>query len=559
MKRPGVIAGIIAGAVVVVLVAGVAIAGLYINKMDTVYPNITVGGVNLSGMTLDEAEKALTDAGYEEKAANVAVTVVYPDGEELTITGKESGVRLPADRAAKLAYDYGKDGSFLGKEMKYIGGLFGARELDRSGVETIDEAYVRGIVSDYTQKFNEKLSQGAYTLTNSSIDIVKGSGGAVADAGAVYDLVVDSLSKSVEQNSPVTAEYSIGTDGGDDIDLQSIYDSVHTEPVDAVYDKTTHQATQSQVGVSFDVDAAQKQLGAAKTGATVSVPLIRTDPQVSTEQLQSLLFRDVLSEKATHVAGTSNRINNVVLSAKAVNGTILNPGDTFSYNDTLGERTAAKGYKEAGAYAGGEVIQEIGGGICQTSSTLYYCVLYANLQVVERSNHMFIVTYLPLGDDATVNWGTIDFKFKNNTNYPIKIESTYKDGNLTVRLYGTKTDTNRVEIKYDVISTTDFKTVQKEDASVAPGKTKVQVSGCKGYVVKSYKYIYDAAGNLLSKTAISPSNYKPENRVVLVPVGALTGTSPSPSSTPPPASPSATVSAEPSPSPSEEASEPPPV
>jgi vancomycin resistance protein YoaR len=355
-------------------------------------------------------------------------------------------------------------------------------------------------------------------------------------------------------------------DEGESVDLESLYNAIHTEPVEAVYDRTTGQVTQSKVGLSFDIKAAQQMLDAAKPGSSVFIPLIRTEPAVSTEQLQAMLFRDVLSVKATYVDGTSNRVHNVKLASQALDGTILNPGDVFSYNETLGERTREKGYKEAGAYVNGNVVQEVGGGICQGSSTLYYCVLYADLEVVERSNHMFTVGYLPLGHDATVNWGTVDFKFKNNTDYPVKIEALYKDRYLTIRLLGTKTNTNRVEIKYEVISTTEIKTVQKEDPAIEPGTTKVSQAGHKGYVVDTYKYIYDENDNLISKTYIRRSTYKMQEREVLVPVGTLTspsptadgGTSPSPTDNIPsvPAEPSELQPSPEPPQPSESADPP---
>jgi hypothetical protein len=236
-----------------------------------------------------------------------------------------------------------------------------------------------------------------------------------------------------------------------------------------------------------------------------------------------------------------------------MNGKILNPGDTFSYNETLGQRTAEKGYMEAGAYVGGKVVQELGGGICQGSSTLYFCVLYADLKVVERSNHMFMVGYLPLGTDATVNWGTVDFKFQNDTNYPIKIEAFHKDGKLNVKLYGTKENENTVKIESVKISSTEIKTVQKEDPSIAPGATKVDQTGHTGYVVDVYKYIYDKDGNELSKTSLGRNVYRMQEKVILVPVGTLTSPSPTDTTSPSPsASPSVSPPGEsPSVSPSE--------
>lgn len=525
-KKKGIIAAIIAGAVIVVLAGGTTAAGFYINKLDTIYPNVMIGGVNLSGMTVDEAKEKLSDAGYEQKAANIAVTVSFPDGEKMMIAGEQPGFMLQSEAAANIAYEYGRNGSFFSNELTYIKSLFSKLNLDNSSVVRTNEDYIRGTVNDFIKTYNKKIIKDVYTVTPDSIEIIKGSGKTLVDGATLYDLVVASLYKSLEQNASVAVDYSVGTNGGA-IDLQSIYDNICVKPVEAVYDTINKKITQSATGVGFDVAAAQKAFDAAQDGETVMIPLIITEPQVTTEQLKSLLFHDLLSEKKTYVAGTSNRIHNVALAASTINGKILNPGETFSYNETLGERTTAKGYLEAGAYVGGKVVQEIGGGICQMSSTLYSCVLYGNLEVVERSNHMFIVTYLPLGVDATVNWGSVDFKFKNNTDYPIEIESLYKDGYLTVKLHGTKPNTNYVKIESIVISTTDFKTVKREDPTIAPGATKEDTSGHKGYVVDTYKYIYNASGEVLSKTFIARSAYRVQDKVILVPVGTLTPPSPS--------------------------------
>ncbi len=530
-----------------ILVVGAVTAGYFINKLDTIYPNVIAGGIDLSRMTVAEATQVLIDADYEGKTSNIAATVKFPDGEMMTITGEEAGFGLNAEGAAEAAYEYGRGGSVFTKLFGYVKSLFSVYDLEQSSA--VKEEFIRSTVGDYTQNFNNKIMNTAYKVSDDTISIIKGSGTALADADALYDLVITSLEQSTAQNSPVSVDYSVGTNGGQDIDLQRIYDSIYTEPVEAVYDTSTNQVTRSATGISFDIVEAQRALDAAHTGATVTINLIKEEPAVSTEQLEALIFRDVLSERATHVSGTSNRIHNVKLSAEAINGKILNPGDVFSYNETLGERTVEKGYRSAGAYVGGQVVQELGGGICQTSSTLYYCVLYADLKVVDRRNHMFTVGYLPLGHDATVNWGTIDFKFENDTDYPIKIEAYMKDGSLYVKLHGTKVNDNRVEVKYTEISRTAYKTIEKEDPSVEPGTTKAGADGHTGYVVETYKYIYDKDGNLLSKTFIARDIYRVQDKVILVPVGTLT---PSPSPSPSPSESAASPSpSDASPSPSD--------
>ncbi|MDR2664950.1 MAG: VanW family protein, partial [Oscillospiraceae bacterium] len=378
------------------------------------------------------------------------------------------------------------------------------------------------------------------------IVVVRGAGSSAADPEDVFDATIEALNESVRTNSPVEVEYNAPSSAGGDIDLDALLREVARDPVSAVYDPETLEISDSTVGVSFDREIARAMLDGAVAGERIVIPLVFTQPEVTKEQLEGLLFRDILAERTTTVAGTSNRARNIQLAAEAINGLVLNPGDEFSFNGTVGQRTSEKGYLSAGAYAGGKTIQEIGGGICQVSSTIYDCVLHADLEVVSRSNHMFVVTYLPYGNDATVNWGTIDFKFKNNTDYPIRIESVLVERKLTVKLHGTKTDTGYVKTDYVTISSTGFNTVEMEDESVAPGTSKVDTAGHSGLVVETYKYYYDADGNLLNKTFVSRSSYRAQDKIVLVPPGTL---EPEPSESPdePGSSPAEGESADPSP------------
>ena len=173
----------------------------------------------------------------------------------------------------------------------------------------------------------------------------------------------------------------------------------------------------------------------------MSVPLLLTEPELTTAKLEANLFKDVLGSGSTTCAGPSNRWYNIDLAAKRLNGTILLPGETFSYNDTVGPYTLASGYKAAGTYQNGQSVDATAGGICQLSSNLYWVTLKANLEIVERHKHQFNGGYMPvIGTDATVWSDQLDFRFQNNTDYPIKIES-YLDKNhkLHVTIYGTDT------------------------------------------------------------------------------------------------------------------------
>ena len=226
-------------------------------------------------------------------------------------------------------------------------------------------------------------------------------------------------------------------------------------------------------------------------------------------------FADTLASKSTSLTDNDNRNNNVSLAAQAINGLVMNPGETFSFNGTVGQRTTGKGYKEAGAFANGKTVYEVGGGICQVSSTLYYCTLLADLKIVDRDCHMFPVSYLPLGMDATVSWGGPDFKFRNNTDYPIKLIA-YVDGlSLYVAIKGTKTDDHTFEMSSDIVSTTDYKTIEKESDEVT--SRREEVSGMTGYTVDTYRTEYDGSGNAIETVYIDRSVYRSRDAVILVP------------------------------------------
>ena len=193
----------------------------------------------------------------------------------------------------------------------------------------------------------------------------------------------------------------------------------------------------------------------------------------------------------------------------------MNSGDVFSYNDVVGQRTAARGYQAAPAYVQGETVDEIGGGICQTSSTLYLACLRSNLEITERYAHRYVPAYITAGMDATVSWGGPDYKFTNNSLYPIKIVTIYENNYLTVRILGTNVDGTSVKMTNEHLSTTPYETVYEDDPTLAPGTEKVKTTPYTGYKYRTYRNVYDANGKLISSTYEATSDYKSRNKVIL--------------------------------------------
>ena len=240
-------------------------------------------------------------------------------------------------------------------------------------------------------------------------------------------------------------------------------------------------------------------------------------PEHTKESLEADLFRDVLAYAHTDHTWNSNRTRNLELACEAIDGYILKPGAVFSFNETVGERTAEKGYKAATVYSGMESVQELGGGVCQVASTLYYCTLYADLEVVSRAVHTFSVDYVPMGMDATVYWGSLDYQFRNNTDYPIKINASVHDGYVDIEFIGTDTKDYYVKMDYVVLSKDPWETKEKEitDGSYEDGETIT--TPYTGYTVDTYKYKYDKeTDELISEAFEAHSEYARRDTVVAV-------------------------------------------
>jgi len=520
-KKRGKKAAVIIAAVIALILAATAGFAAYVNGLDTIYPNVSLEGIPLGGLSVSEAAKALDEAGFN-RLGEQAVTVELPLGEILSIPAEEAGVIASAMDAARAAYEYGRDGNLLKNFITYLKCLLIGADLDYVSAFAIDEAYVRELVKKAANKVNAALLGADVSLDGEYVIVVKGAKSVTVDPDEVYRLVEEAFrSRNFEPIKYVPQDKAV-----EDITIDELYETIFVEPKDAEYDPETQAATEHVVGISFDKEIARELWDKAEKGDKVYIPLILTEPEMTTELLNSMLFRDVLGQKTTNLTRNYARNNNITLAAKAINGLVLDSGEEFSFNATVGKRTSEAGYMAAGAYSGGRVVTEIGGGICQVSSTLYYTVLLANLEIKERVNHYFGVDYLPVGLDATVSWPEPDFKFVNNRDFPIRIEA-YTDLNnytLTVKIIGTDVDGSYVKLTTSVWATDD------------------------GYGAQSYRWVYDADGNLISVTeeATSKYHYPPEDEEETQESPEV---SPSPSEEPSPS-----PSEEPSPSPSEEPS-----
>ena len=231
-----------------------------------------------------------------------------------------------------------------------------------------------------------------------------------------------------------------------------------------------------------------------------------------------VIYDKIASAQTDASSSSSGRLTNIRLSLAAINGLRLQPGETFSFNGTVGERTTARGYKAAGAYSAGEVVSEVGGGICQVSTTLFNAVVKADLEITERHNHSMPVGYVDKGKDATVNWGGQDFKFTNNTDSEIYIGAYLTDSKrVRIGVFGKLLEDGKyITVEAVTTGTHGFSTEYQTDFTLGPGEEKVIQEGRTGYSAEAYKIVWSADGKQLSKELLCTSRYQSRNKIVAV-------------------------------------------
>ena len=511
------------GAAVVVVLGAYAGLCAWVGGSQTILKGVSVGGVSVGGMTQEQAQSALEDSMIQAQAVSLPLEYGTWSG---SIQG--SALELDAEDCAQQAWKTGRS-SFLLQGGAYLSSLMGMdREVDLSlDWSQSGKQELKALLDEADQLAGGGVTQAAYVIEGEALKITKGVTGVAIDREQseqqVKQALIDEISQQLRGDTAQVKKVTLTAheESPQEPDFDAMYTELHTEPVESTVDPETYQATDSAVGVDFDVAQAKAAYESAAEGETVEIPLVLTQPQETKESLQAKLFRDLLGTGTTTVSGSSNRKHNVKLSAQACNGVVLMPGEVFSYNNTTGSRTAAKGYLSAPVYSGGASVDEVGGGICQTSSTIYYAVLHTTLEVVERRAHMYNTGYVDEGMDATVYYGSTDFRFKNNTNYPIKIVTrSYDQGGkrkLTVEIYGTN-ETGYYAVPksttYDQVNPT---TQYKADSSIPRGTTKVdsKQNPYTGISATTYRYIYDKNGNLVEKQQMTSSTYKMRPKTIL--------------------------------------------
>ena len=518
----------ISPAVIAAIVIG-ALAGAYLAlcafamNSDAIFPNTYLAGtdINLGGRTMEEAAALLEE--HHAALSDGTLTVVWEEtGAEVSVPFEELAFSYDPRWTGAMAYWTDGRENFLTSGAKYL--------LALAAPDSRACALPIGMVGEGFEYAAKDLAAALGTVE--PVDFAAEVDGAelvitkARDGLAVMQHSIDDeLRAFLKEATASELVFTVGDSlekvlPAEEGDLAALRDSLVGETVNAIYDHETGGITPSRAGASFTLEELTAAYEAAEPGETFRFNANITEPEVTTEHLQEVLFRDLLSGYTTRVGGAPGRHENVRITAERITGVILNPGETMKYGPLVTPFTAANGYFPAPGYLQGKTVDMVGGGVCQTSSTLYAATIYANLEIVQRINHGFASDYIGLGMDATVAEGGPEFEFRNNTLYPIKVEAQFftKGSNDYVRvaLHGTKTDDYSVEIDTEILSTTPYGEEFVETDELAPGETKVEQTPYNGYDVKTYRCVYDGEGNLISRTFEARSVYRMRNRITLV-------------------------------------------
>ena len=482
---------------------------------------ISIENIDVSNLSFEEAKVKISEA-VDLKLANESV--LYLNGGENEFEEKVLPSQINAtyniDEVLAKAYKLGRSPNILVNNYTIITTALFKRNYDLTF--SYNESALDSIVQDIDSKIPGRMVEYNYSIDEDELTISKGKSGIIVDVDSLKNKILDEiksrdLTKILETGNSEIARIEIPVNEAEPqkIDLDKIYSEIYKEPVNAYYEKQPFKIYPEENGIDFAITLAEAKDLLKENKDEFVIPLKVIIPEVTMDQIGDEAFPDQLSQASTRYdASNRNRSRNLEIAAGKIDGKVLLPGEEFSFNGVVGKRTVEEGYRDAKIYSNGQVVDGLAGGICQISSTLYNAALLANLEITQRRNHYFKTSYIAAGRDATVVWGSIDFKFKNSRKYPIKIKASVHSGVAEFKIFGIKEEKEyEISILPVITSTIPYSTQVIDDPTLAPGQTVVQQGGMNGYRVTTYlekKY----NGQVESKEVITSDTYKAMTKII---------------------------------------------
>lgn len=469
---------------------------------------ISIKGIDVSGLSKEEATTKLNEIILQNSEKEI---ILKNENYETTMSSKQLEINFNVNKSVEQAHNIGRNGNIIKNNYDVLSAILFKKEIPLELEYNKEELSKQ--IDDINSKIPNKLTQTSYYIEENNLIITKGTKGniikkeeligKIEERINIFSNINDAIIIPVEEKDP------------DAIDIEKIHTEIFKQATDAYYTKDPFEIYPHVNGVDFSITIEEAKNMILEEKTEYIIPLKITIPNITTDEIGTEAFPDLLGTFSTkYDASNKSRTTNLSLASGKINGTVIMPGETFSYNKVVGERTIAAGYKEAKVYSNGRVVDGLGGGICQISSTLYNTIVFANLEIVSRRNHQFTTSYVPAGRDATVVYGSTDFVFKNTRKYPVKIKSSVANGIAKIDLYGIKEDVEyEIKIQPSTLEVIEPKTIYEEDPTLDIGKEKVIQNAGKGYKTVTYK-VYYLDGKVVKKEILSKDTYNPMNKIV---------------------------------------------
>jgi len=515
-NKKGAAGAVVAIVLVILLVAAVGIYayGTKLEDGKTIYPNVRVAGVDVGGMTASAAQEAVEQAVAEAYLSST-LEVHLPD-RTLSFDPEQTNVALDADLAIKEAMAFGRSDGPFQAVLHYLDSSRRSRDIELETALYLDTDYIQSLINQTAAavKTDPVNSSMGMDKDMTQVQVQVGTSGRKLDTEALYEAVYDAFQSG--NFEPLTWEYEILD--YQTVKLEELHKLLADQITDAYYDEEAHKIVDGVSGYTFELPMAQAALEVADEGSTFYVPLRETEPEITKGKLTNKMFGTILEQRSSVYVNNPKRTENLRLACEAINGTIINPGEVFSFNEVVGERTEEKGYQPATIYGGdGESVDGVGGGVCQVASTIYYAALYLDLETVMREPHMYVVTYVPAGCDATIYWDSgLDYKFKNTLDAPIKIQANIDGGKCNITFWGAEKPDYYVELSQPkTLETWNEEDVEELDETKPVGYRELKQGAYTGSKVVVTKKVFDNSGKLLSEKELY-STYKARPRIYVV-------------------------------------------
>ena len=506
-KKRNIIIAVIVG-IIIILTLFISTIFAFINlNNDKIIKGVSIENIDMSGLSKEEAKNKLETIYNEIKSKDINIK---HNEYESTISPELIETNYDIDKAVNEADSVGKSDNIFVNNYNILFTLIWKKNINVD--MSINEDVAKQTINDINVNLPDGVIESSYSVDDDELTISKGKAGVVIDENAFLEIIKYEL-KNIDSNGDQTLEIPVVNKEPEAIDIEKIHDEICKEPQDAYFTKNPFAVYPEVKGISFDLEKAKEMLKEDKDEYVIKLTI--TNPKVTLDKIGPEAFPDKLATFSTRYdVSDKDRTTNLELACNKINGTVVLSGDTFSYNKVVGARTAGAGYKNAKIYEAGKVVDGIGGGICQISSTLYNAVLNANLEIVERKNHQFVTSYVEPGMDATVVYGLTDFKFKNTRQYPVRVVATAKNGIATVTIYGIKED-KEYTFKFDVkrVATIPSTTEYIDDSTLPAGTEKVEQKGTNGLKTETYMTKL-LNGKAISTTLVSKDTYNAMTRII---------------------------------------------